>query len=93
MTTDFSTCRFCDAYAPSNQMVKYGVRHYAHFHCYLDAGKKLEDLRAWQVARFPWGVLQRRGLLGLAEKLTEPDHDPRNIYNSPSMRQSIKAPG
>lgn len=54
-------CRFCDSRDQS--MVKYGVRHYAHFRCYLDAGKKLDDLHPWQVRHFPYFLLKERGLL------------------------------
>ena len=53
-------CRFCDA--RTDAQVKYGVRHYAHFKCYLDAGKKLSDLHAWQVGEFPFRLLKERGL-------------------------------
>lgn len=61
-----NTCRFCDSRDQS--MVKYGVRHYAHFKCYLDAGKKLSDLHAWQVRRFPYFLLKERGLLEEARR-------------------------
>ncbi len=91
MTHTISTCRFCGEFVRSPDGVKYGVRHYAHFGCYLDAGKRLEDLHEWQIKRFPWQLLRDRGLLSKAEKLTEPDPDPENIYNLPSMRQSIQA--
>lgn len=57
-----STCRFCDDWS-DQMMVKYGVRHYAHFHCYLDAGKALADLQPWQVRQFPYKLLKERGLL------------------------------
>ncbi len=56
-------CRFCDLITDDANLVKYGVRHYAHFGCYLDAGKTLDDLTTWQVGRFPHGVLQERGLI------------------------------
>jgi hypothetical protein len=55
-------------------MVKYGVRHYAHFRCYLDAGKKLDDLHGWQVSQFPFALLKERGLLDQARKLAGNDH-------------------
>ena len=53
-------CRFCED--RSQNMVKYGVRHYAHFKCYLVAGKKLSDLQAWKVGQFPWKVIKDHGL-------------------------------
>lgn len=58
----FNTCRFCQSMMSDN-LVKYGTRHYAHFDCYLDAGKKLGDLPAWQIERFPYFLLKERGLL------------------------------
>ena len=61
------TCRFCKDHR--GKMVKYGVRHYAHHNCYLEAGKKLEDLHAWQIREFPYRVLQERGLLSRAMEL------------------------
>lgn len=54
-------CRFCDD--RSQKMVKYGVRHYAHFQCYLDAGKPLSALHEWQRVEFPYRLLKERGLL------------------------------
>ena len=62
-----STCRFCGGW--QDDKVKYAVRHYAHFDCYLDAGKKLEDLHAWQIREFPYRVLKDRGLLDRALEL------------------------
>jgi hypothetical protein len=65
------TCRFCKEsdYAGTDTMVKYGVRHYAHFACYLDAGKKLEDLHAWQVGLFPYRLLKERRLDDVAANI------------------------
>jgi hypothetical protein len=52
-------------------MIHYSTRHYMHPACYLDAGKRLEDLRPWQIMRqFPYRLLDERGLLKMAEKLT-----------------------
>jgi hypothetical protein len=48
-------------------MVKYGVRHYAHFKCYLEAGKRLADLHDWQIIEFPALLLHKKGLLGEAQ--------------------------
>jgi hypothetical protein len=58
------TCRFCGNWYGGGPMVRYGVRHSAHFDCYLDAGKSLDDLRPWQVKEFPRHILKQRGLLG-----------------------------
>lgn len=62
-TSTLSTCRFCDGTSSDgDNMVKYGVRHYAHFKCYLDAGKTLATLHDWQVGQFPFRLLKERGL-------------------------------
>jgi len=63
-----TTCRFCEDRKDQN-MVKYGPRHYAHFHCYLDAGKKLKDLKQWQIGQFPYRLLEERGLMDEARGL------------------------
>lgn len=59
---DWATCRFCGKTAHHGYMVKYGVRHYAHFGCYLDH-KPLHELHPWQVRQFPWKELRDRGLM------------------------------
>ena len=64
----YSTCRFCKDWCGETG-VKYGVRHYAHFHCYLAAGRKLEDLHPWQVSQFPYRLLKDAGLLDKAREL------------------------
>lgn len=59
-----STCRFCKGSSMDGDgMVKYGVRHYAHFKCYLEAGKTLDGLHDWQVLEFPYRLLKAHGLL------------------------------
>lgn len=75
-----NTCRFCKKWehgeAVFDKLVKYGVRHYAHYACYLDAGRRLEDLHDWQVVRFPFLLLKERGLLDYgiaANKRVKPD--------------------
>lgn len=62
MTIYVNTCRFCKQMT-AERMVKYGTRHYAHFDCYLDAGKKLEALTSHQLLQFPYRVLEERGLI------------------------------
>lgn len=66
-TIELATCRFCKSWRDEERMVKYGVRHYAHFHCYLDAGKSLEVLPDWQIIKFPYRLLKDRGLTTLAQ--------------------------
>lgn len=63
MFTECRTCRFCGESAPDGELVKYEVRHYAHHACYLDAGKPLRGLWAWQIHQFPYALLKARGLL------------------------------
>ncbi len=63
-------CRFCSKWANDDDLVKYGVRHHAHFTCYLDAGKRLAALSAWQVGQFPVLLLDERGLLDEAKRLS-----------------------
>lgn len=60
----YNTCRFCKKFeTDSSRLVKYGTRHYAHFKCYLDAGKTIDGLSVWQVGQFPYRLLKERGLL------------------------------
>jgi hypothetical protein len=66
----FSTCRFCREACDDDGLVRYAARHYAHFECYLDAGKSLTDLHSWQVGQFPYMLLKQRGLIETAERLT-----------------------
>lgn len=68
-----NTCRFCESRDQS--MVHYGVRHYAHFDCYLNAGKKLDDLHTWQVRQFPYRFLKERGLLTAAAEIIEKERE------------------
>ena len=63
----YNTCRFCGRSAERGWLVKYGTRHYAHPDCYLNAGKKVEDLSDWEQSQFEqqmhdWRELvERRG--------------------------------
>jgi hypothetical protein len=56
-----NTCVFCKDKLGAG--VRYAVRHYAHYACYLDAGKRLGDLADRQVLRFPLELLKKRDLL------------------------------
>ncbi len=67
MVSLYNTCRFCKEFS-RDDMIHYGVRHYAHFKCYLDAGKSLDDLHTWQLGKFPFMLLKERGLLAEVEK-------------------------
>lgn len=65
-----STCRFCKETSYDGEgMVKYGVRHYAHFKCYLVAEKPLADLHVWQVKNFPHRLLKEFGQLPEVNRL------------------------
>jgi len=61
--------------------VKYGTRHYAHYDCYLDAGKKLSDLRKWQIKQFPYFILKERNLLDEASRLLDQPSNIRKTVN------------
>lgn len=65
MECGVNTCRFCRQWERNGKdnLLKYGVRHYAHYECYLNAGKQLEDLHAWQVGHFPFRLLEEKKLL------------------------------
>lgn len=63
-------CRICKKPTFTDKCVKYGTRHYAHFACYLDAGKDLFRLRRWQVEQFPYRLLKERGLIDKVERMT-----------------------
>ncbi len=63
------TCRLCQHDVRHYEAVKYGVRHYAHFACYLDH-KKLADLPKWKIYSCPWRLIAERGLEKEVERLT-----------------------
>ena len=65
------TCRFCHKSNiwDTDEAVKYGARSYAHFECYLDAGKDLFRLSRWQVGKFPYRLLKKRGLVDEIERM------------------------
>ena len=65
----FQVCRFCKQDDSFQKMVKYSTRHYAHFDCYLSAGKSLDALSPWQVGQFPFLVLKDHDLMQKAEEL------------------------
>lgn len=62
-------CRFCQKDGHHYEMVKYGVRHYAHFECYLDH-KPLSDLPKFKIESFPFFLIAKRGLMDEVERLT-----------------------
>lgn len=64
------SCRLCHSDMQHYEGVKYSRRHYAHFTCYLDAGKPLSDLHKWQIEGFPFRVIRDRGLMAEVERLT-----------------------
>lgn len=63
---DWRSCRFCKTSTFTENLVKYGERHYAYPECFLESGHKLEELHAWQVRGFPHRVLKKFGLLDSA---------------------------
>ncbi len=68
MYSRLNTCRFCSEMMSSG-LIRYGSRHYAHPRCYLDAGKRLEDLNRFQVEQFPFMLLKERGLTDEARRI------------------------
>jgi hypothetical protein len=68
-----ATCRFCKEYISDTSpiLLKYGTRHYAHWRCYLGAGKGLGSLKPWQIAGAPFGPLREFGLLDAAQAIVD----------------------
>lgn len=79
---EFRSCQFCRKSADTDDLVKYGVRHYAHFGCYLEAGKSLDDLHAWQVRQFPFKLLRERGLLEQVDQIEKRDAQRERDYEA-----------
>ena len=54
-------CRFCKEYG--DDLVKYGVRHYAHADCAMkEVGAAFFDrLTPWQATKFPYFAAKRAG--------------------------------
>lgn len=63
-------CRLCHSDMKHYEGVKYGARHYAHFVCYLDAGKPLSALPKWKIEGFPFRLIHDRGLMSEVKRLT-----------------------
>lgn len=63
----YQTCRLCKGHS-RDEMVQYGVRHYAHHDCYLKAGKSIDTLHDWQLKLFPYRLFKEYGLLPAVEK-------------------------
>lgn len=75
------SCQFCEkvnGLTGSNQRraplkydgkVKYGVRHYAHFECFLDRKGRLgfESLHGWQQRSFPYQLILAWNLTSLVK--------------------------
>ncbi len=66
-----ANCRLCHNYALERDCVKYAHRHYAHFRCYLDAGKPISALSVYDLEHFPYRLLRDRGLLDEAERIID----------------------
>lgn len=78
---DIQTCRFCKGDVQHPDYVKYSVRHYAHFACFLErkGQRGLLGLTAWQVGRFPLDVLKKFGLNGVAKMLLAQGKPPKGV--------------
>lgn len=63
-----ATCRFCGKYDGQDEhgldLIKYGVRHYAHPDCLLKAKSAGTWIRLhdWQLGQFPVFAAKRAGL-------------------------------
>ena len=66
-------CRICKkdsgAYHDDQRMLKYGVRHYAHYHCWLDKKgiNSFDGLSRWKLRQFPFFSVKEAGLLPILE--------------------------
>lgn len=91
-----SICRFCAKHMPHYAGVQYGVRHYAHFACYLDH-KPLSDLHTWQIEGFPYKLLRERDLMDEVERLTaehpENAQTRRRFAGDPASREPVGGEG
>lgn len=63
----FNTCRLCgesELGERAGQLVKYGVRHYAHPACAFKKWGKafLDKLHVWQIERLPFGTVKAAGI-------------------------------
>lgn len=71
----FNTCRFCKDWRENKygDLIKYGVRHYAHADCGLKAkGTKFFDaLPEWRLQQFPIFAAKDTGFLPELQKRTE----------------------
>lgn len=70
----FGTCRRCGEMDDHNVLVRYGARHYMHFHCFLESGKPLSKLPRHDIGRMPHRLLAKAGRLdearqAIAEKI------------------------
>ena len=83
-----NVCRLCHRDVRHYDGIQYGKRHYAHFACYLDAGKPLSDLDEWQIEGFPFKLINERGLMAEVERLTA--GDPPNRTQAHSRNSTMR---
>ena len=63
-------CRICKEYKrPDERMLKYSIRHYAHYRCWLDkyGMNSFDNLSRWQLNQFPFFDVKARSLLPILE--------------------------
>lgn len=70
-----ATCRFCHEWSEKkSQMLKYGVRHYAHLGCLAKKGRAELEIRRmpkWQLGTLRYFELKDLGLLDLVKSLSK----------------------
>lgn len=61
---DYQTCRFCGegSYHASTSMVRYGIRHWAHWRCYIRR-RGITGLKRHQLEAAPYFALKDAGLV------------------------------
>lgn len=81
------TCRFCKEsdHGGTETMVKYGVRHHAHYRCYLKAEKLLSKLHDWQIVLFPYTVLQDFNQLAAGQAAYDRIQEDRRVRRSATI--------
>lgn len=91
-----NVCRFCEKYDHEDKyglaLIRYGVRHYAHPDCLLNAkgARAFEKLDDSQIKQFPALAAHRAGVLDvLREELRKVEELAKPVKLSDSMRSAL----